>query len=53
MSEPDVEEGDPDSGVEDAIDRAGAEYLDQLLDISYGEFFGTNVLERLPAPAGT
>ena len=49
----DVEAGHPDAVVEDAVDRAGTEYLDQLLDITYGQYFGTNVLERFADPDRT
>lgn len=41
----DIETGHPDRAVEDRIDHVGSEYLDQLLDITYGTYFGTNVLE--------
>ena len=40
----DIETGHPDRAVEDRIDHVGSEYLDQLLDITYGEFFGEHVL---------
>ena len=41
----DIDTGHPDRAVEDGIDRVGHEYLDQLLDITYGTYFGTNMLE--------
>ena len=41
----DIERGHPDRAVEDRIDHVGSEYLDQLLDITYGEFFGEHVLQ--------
>lgn len=41
----DIEHGHPDRTVEDRVDHVGAEYLDQLLDITYGEYFGEHVLE--------
>ena len=41
----DIEAGHPDRAVEDRIDHVGSEYLDQLLDITYGEYVGTHVLE--------
>lgn len=41
----DVGAGHPDAVVEDAVDRAGADYLDQLVDITYGQYFGSHVLE--------
>lgn len=40
----DIETAHPDRAVEDRIDHVGSEYLDQLLDITYGEFFGEHVL---------
>jgi len=40
----DIETGHLDRAVEDRIDHVGSEYLDQLLDITYGEFFGEHVL---------
>lgn len=40
----DIETGHPDRAVEDRIDHVGSQYLDQLLDITYGEFFGEHVL---------
>lgn len=45
----DIDTGHPDRVVEDRIDHVGSEYLDQLLDITYGRYFGTHVLE---APVG-
>jgi len=44
-----IDTGHPDRGVEDRIDHVGSEYLDQLLDITYGSYFGIHVLE---APVG-
>lgn len=41
----DIAAGHPDRFVEDRIDHVGAEYLDQLLDITYGQYFRTHVLE--------
>ena len=41
----DIDAGHPDRAVEDRIDHVGSEYLDQLLDITYGSYFGTHVLE--------
>lgn len=41
----DVGTGNPDRAVEDRIDHVGSEYLDQLLDITYGRYFGEHVLE--------
>jgi hypothetical protein len=41
----DVDRGHPDRAVEDRIDHVGSEYLDQLLDITYGHYFGEHVLE--------
>ena len=43
-----IDTGHPDRVVEDRIDHVGSKYLDQLLDVTYGEYFGTHVLE---APA--
>jgi hypothetical protein len=40
----DIETGHSDQAVEDRIDHVGSEYLDQLLDITYGEYFGEHVL---------
>lgn len=40
----DIETGHPDRAVEDRIDHVGSEYLDQLLDITYGQYFGEHVL---------
>ena len=48
----DIDTGHPDRAVEDRIDHVGSEYLDQLLDISHGEYFGEHVLERPVGPAG-
>lgn len=39
-----IDVGDPDRAVEDRIDHVGSEYLDQLLDITYGEYFGAHIL---------
>jgi hypothetical protein len=39
-----VDVGHPDRAVEDRIDHVGSEYLDQLLDITYGQYFGRHVL---------
>lgn len=41
----DLDAGHTDPAVEDRIDHVGSEYLDQLLDITYGSYFGTHVLE--------
>jgi hypothetical protein len=41
----DVDAGHTDRAVEDRIDHVGSEYLDQLLDITYGSYVGTHVLE--------
>ena len=49
----DIETGHPDGAIEDRIDHVGSEYLDQLLDITYGTYFGTNVLEVPRALNGT
>ena len=40
----DIETGHPDRAVEDRIDHVGSEYLDQLLEITYGQYFGEHVL---------
>lgn len=40
----DIETGHADRAVEDRIDHVGSEYLDQLLDMTYGQFFGEHVL---------
>jgi len=40
----DIATGHPDRAVEDRIDHVGSEYLDQLLDITCGQFFGEHVL---------
>ena len=40
----DIETSHPDRAVEDRIDHVGSEYLDQLLDITYGQYFGEHVL---------
>lgn len=40
-----INAGHPDRAVEDRIDHVGSEYLDQLLDITYGQYFGEHVLE--------
>lgn len=45
----DIETGQADRAVEDRIDHVGSEYLDQLLDITYGTYFGTSVLEPTQA----
>lgn len=41
----DIDVGHPDRAVEDRIDHVGSEYLDQLLDMTYGSYFGEHVLE--------
>lgn len=41
----DIDSGHPDCVVEDRMDLVGSEYLDQLLDITYGQYFGTHILE--------
>lgn len=46
----DNDTGHPDRAVEDRIDHVGSEYLDQLLDITYGQYFGEHVLEVLDTP---
>jgi hypothetical protein len=43
----DVDGTPGDRAVEDRIDLVGSEYLDQLLDVTYGAYFGPNVLERV------
>lgn len=41
----DVDGGHSDRAVEDRIDHVGSEYLDYLLDMTYGSYFGEHVLE--------
>lgn len=41
----DIDTGHPDRAVEEGIDHVGSEYLDQLLDITYGTYFGAHVLD--------
>lgn len=48
----DIETGHPDRAVEDRIDHVASEYLDQLLGITFGQYFGEHVLERPVGPAG-
>ena len=40
----DIDSGHPDRAVEDRVDDVGSEYLDQLRDITYGQYFGEHVL---------
>ncbi len=40
-----IDTGHPDPAVEDRVDHVGSEYLDRLLDITYGTYFGNHVLE--------
>lgn len=41
----DIDVGHPDRAVEDRIDHVGFEYLDQLIDMTSGRYFGEHVLE--------
>lgn len=41
----DIETGHPDRAVEDRIDVVGSGYLDQLLDLTGGAYFGLHTLE--------